>query len=647
MKHLIVATPLNFIFIIFSLGISFPFSSSTLHNALHEGSSLSVEKPDNILHSSNGIFSAGFYPVGENAYSFAIWFTQPSCFNTCTVVWMANRDIPVNGERSKLSLQKTANLILTDAGNSIIWSSDTFSLSPSSLNLYDNGNLVLITTKERVILWQSFDSPTETLLPLQPFTRNSVLVSSRSSTNFSSGFYKLSFDNDNILRLVYDGPEVSSAFWPSPWLLSREAGRSSYNSSRFASLDLSGKFTSSDNFSFLSSDYGVQNIQRRLTLDFDGNLRLYSRENGNSKWVISWQVFAQSCKIHGACGPNSVCKYDPSFGRNCSCLPGFKMKNVSDWSLGCESEIDDSCGASNASFLKFARVEMYGYDLGYFENHTYDMCKEICLKRCDCKGFVFKYIFQNRPDNVPYCFPKTQLLNGYRSPNFRGNFYLKVPETMRSHDLSLKERSLECSIGAVENLERRFKISVGTAKGLAYLHEECLEWVIHCDIKPHNILLDSNYQPKVSDFGLSRLFSRDDLIGNSGFSRVRGTRGYMAPEWIFNLPITSKVDVYSYGIVVLEMITGRSPSMAGYGDNDGEEVENMRLVEWVMEKKRRASETSIWVKEIVDPVLGVNYDAKKMESLIRVALKCVGESKDGRPTMSQVVEMILQLESYN
>ncbi|XP_037497543.1 G-type lectin S-receptor-like serine/threonine-protein kinase At1g61420 [Jatropha curcas] len=445
MKHLIVATPLNFIFIIFSLGISFPFSSSTLHNALHEGSSLSVEKPDNILHSSNGIFSAGFYPVGENAYSFAIWFTQPSCINTCTVVWMANRDIPVNGERSKLSLQKTANLILTDAGifsagfypvgenaysfaiwftqpscintctvvwmanrdipvngersklslqktanliltdagNSIIWSSDTFSLSPSSLNLYDNGNLVLITTKERVILWQSFDSPTETLLPLQPFTRNSVLVSSRSSTNFSSGFYKLSFDNDNILRLVYDGPEVSSAFWPSPWLLSREAGRSSYNSSRFASLDLSGKFTSSDNFSFLSSDYGVQNIH------------------------------------------------------------------------GCESEIDDSCGASNASFLKFARVEMYGYDLGYFENHTYDMCKEICLKRCDCKGFVFKYIFQNRPDNVPYCFPKTQLLNGYRSPNFRGNFYLKVPETMRSHDLSLKERSLECSIGAVENLERR------------------------------------------------------------------------------------------------------------------------------------------------------------------------------------------------
>ncbi|XP_037497540.1 putative receptor protein kinase ZmPK1 [Jatropha curcas] len=121
----------------------------------------------------------------------------------------------------------------------------------------------------------------------------------------------------------------------------------------------------------------------------------------------------------------------------------------------------------------------------------------------------------------------------------------------------------------------------------------------------------------------------------------------MAPEWIFNLPITSKVDVYSYGIVVLEMITGRSPSMAGYGDNGGEEVENMRLVEWVMEKKRRASETSIWVKEIVDPVLGVNYEAKKMESLIRVALKCVEESRDGRPTMSQVVEMILQLESYH
>ncbi|TKY68987.1 putative receptor protein kinase ZmPK1 [Spatholobus suberectus] len=105
----------------------------------------------------------------------------------------------------------------------------------------------------------------------------------------------------------------------------------------------------------------------------------------------------------------------------------------------------------------------------------------------------------------------------------------------------------------------RYSIALGTARGLAYLHEECLQWILHCDIKPQNILLDSDYQLKVADFGLSKLLNRSNL-DNSSFSRIRGTRGYMAPEWVFNLPITSKVDVYSYGIVVLEMITERSPT---------------------------------------------------------------------------------------
>ena len=107
------------------------------------------------------------------------------------------------------------------------------------------------------------------------------------------------------------------------------------------------------------------------------------------------------------------------------------------------------------------------------------------------------------------------------------------------------------------DLKKRFEIAIGITKGLAYLHEECLESVLHCDVRPQNILLDSSYKPKVTDFGLSKLLNRG-RFDNSRFLRIRETRGYMAPEWIFNLAITSKVDVYSYGIVMLEMITGRS-----------------------------------------------------------------------------------------
>ncbi|KAJ9166287.1 hypothetical protein P3X46_021062 [Hevea brasiliensis] len=802
-----------FSLLVLFLTISPPHSCSpTSQNTLSIGFSLSVEDLDHLLISPKGKFSAGFYPVGNNAYCFAIWFTQPSCSRDrdCVLVWMANRDVPVNGRLSKLSLLKTGNLVLTDAGRSPVWSvTNTASLFSLRLELYDSGNLVLHDLNG-IISWQSFDSPTDTLLPQQLFTRNTQLISSRSSWNFSTGFYKFYFDNDNVLRLLYDGPEISSVFWPDPGSLPWEEQRSTYNSSRIAMLDSLGNFSSTDNFTFFSADYG-EKLQRRLKLDFDGNLRLYSREEGNGSWVISWQLSSQPCIVHGICGPNSVCSYDHRSGRMCSCIPGHNIVNHTDWSYGCEPEFKLSCSSSDAIFLKLRHVEFYGYDFGFYPNTTFDECKNKCLQRCDCKGFQFKFIKHDHPSDIPYCFAKTLLLNGQRSPNFEGDLYLKVPkERQLSDDWTVDEfNSFICNsthnvielerkyvinhkawsvkfllwfaigvgvfeilgiilvwalllrnqlnrgeitqgyvqaatgfkrftyaalkkatrnfkeeigkgaggivykgklsddrvaaikrlneahqgeaeflaevstIGKVnhmnlidmwgycadgkhrllvyeymehgslaENLsskaldwKKRFEIAVGTAKGLAYLHEECLEWVLHCDIKPQNILLGSDYRPKVSDFGLSRLVSRVKTE-NSGFSKLRGTRGYLAPEWIFNLPITSKVDVYSYGIVVLEMVTGKNPAMdVEYVDN-GENVEQKGLVAWVREKKSGAAAKESWVGEIIDPIMGNDYDTDKLEILAEVALQCVEEDRDARPNMGQVVEMLLRDENH-
>jgi hypothetical protein len=785
------------ILFVLSLALFVPLTS-TYFPTLRKGSSLSTEKPEDVLTSSNGVFSAGFYAVGENAYCFAIWFNHPSHSHPHTIVWMANRDQPVNGRRSKLSLLKTGNLILTDAGKFNVWASNTLSRSPVQLSLNNTGNLVLHTL-EGDSLWESFDFPTDTLLPQQQLTRNTKVVSSKSQSNYSSGFYMLFFNDDNLLSLVYDGIEITSLYWPDPTLVSWDAGRSTYNSSRVAVLDSFGNFTSSDNLTVMSADNWML-LHRRLTVDYDGNIRLYSWDEGT--WVISWQAIQRPCTIHGTCGPNSICSYVADSGRKCSCLPGYKRKNHRDWFYGCEREFNLSCNKKDSGFLLLSHVEFYGYGTEELQNYTFNQCKNSCLQLCNCKAFQFKF---DEGKGSATCSPKTHLYNGYRSPDFKGDLYLRMPKSNLLSTNSVQEFHLDCSsegtvlqvlnrtyeksrpngtvkimlwlacglgglevvciflvwcllirdqqswgadkqgylpaatgfrkftyaelkkatkgfseeigrgaggtvyrgvlsdsrvaaikrlneanqgeseflaevsiIGRInhmnliemwgycvegkhrilvyeymehgslaENLssnsldwKKRFEIALGTAKGLAYLHEECLEWVLHCDVKPQNILLDSNYHPKVADFGLSKLQNRSGLK-NSSFSRIRGTRGYMAPEWIFNLPITSKVDVYSYGIVVLEMVTGKRTQM-GVNAMDGcGETEDRRLVTWVREKKNRmAATTASWMEEIIDPIMEGTYEMGKMEILVGMALQCVEEDKDARPSMSQVVEML-------
>ncbi|KAF5444852.1 hypothetical protein F2P56_033949 [Juglans regia] len=447
-------------FILFS---AFFAPAKSTNRILSEGLSLSSEKPEDVLTSPNGVFSAGFYSVGDNAYCFAIWFaSRTSRSRYRTVVWMAHRDQPVNGRKSKLSLLRTGNLILTDAGKFTVWETNTISISSLELVLYDTGNLVLRTLGGKS-LWESFDFPTDTLLPQQLLTRNTKLVSSRSQTNHSSGFYKLLFDIHNVLCLIYEGAEVSSSYMPAPWLSSVQSGRFAFNSSRIAILDSFGKFSSSDKFTFSSADYG-QLLHRRLTLDYDGNLRLYSLDEEGEMWVVSWQAFQEPCTIHGVCGANSICNYVLGIGRNCSCLPGYKMIDHTDWSQGCEPEFDLSFGKNNG-FLQLSHLDFYGHDYNNNpDNYTLDKCKKLCLELAECKAFQYTF---DKALGFSKCYTKIQLMNGYRSPSFEGSFYLRVPENNLLSNANLAEEiGLNCSSEGPLLLERVYLKSrvIGTGK---------------------------------------------------------------------------------------------------------------------------------------------------------------------------------------
>ncbi|KAI3697570.1 hypothetical protein L6452_30663 [Arctium lappa] len=690
-------------------------------------------------------------------------------------------------------------MVLTDVDGMVVWETNTTSTDVNKAVLQDSGNLVLENDQGK-ILWQSFDYPTDTLLPSQTLTKSKSLISALRKGTFESGYFSLNYNSINVLTMIYDGPDISSVYWPSPdpgfnvWTY----GRTSYNSSRIAVFNNLGVFSSSDRWQFGASDMGF-GIKRRLTMDHDGNLRIYSLNESTRLWSISRQALAKPCDVHGICGRNGICIH----GENpeCSCPPGYEWSNPTDLTQGCKPTFNKTCDNSTRfGFLGLPHTDYYGFDLNYSSFISFEACRDICLGDCSCEAFSYRVTGEG------LCFTKSALFNGFQSPNFPGTIYLKVPigiekpgsvpilasskptcvdttimvgspfmyaslknkkvkwvylysfalavgvvealiillgwwlfngknellvnleygyhmisnhfrgfsyqelvkatqdfkveigrggsgavykgiledervvAVKRLGDVSGGEFSAEVStIGQinhmnlvrmwgycsekkhrlivyeyVENLsldkrlfsssflqwKERFKVAIGIAKGLAYLHHECLEWVIHCDVKPENILLDHAFEPKIADFGLAKLFERGGQ--NSEFTRVRGTKGYMAPEWAHNLPITAKVDVYGYGVVILELVKGiRLSSMIAH-EGEEEESELTRFVK--MTKGIIQEGNELCIEEIIDPRLGGLYSKHQAAKLVEIGLSCVEEDRNKRPTMDSVVQVLIDCE---
>ncbi|KAF3783862.1 Proline-rich receptor-like protein kinase [Nymphaea thermarum] len=186
----------------------------------------------------------------------------------------------------------------------------------------------------------------------------------------------------------------------------------------------------------------------------------------------------------------------------------------------------------------------------------------------------------------------------------------------------------------------RLKIAFGSAKGLAYLHEDCHPRIIHRDIKASNILLDYNFEAKVADFGLAKL-SSDTKTHVS--TRVMGTFGYLAPEYASSGKLTEKSDVFSFGVMLLELITGRRPV-----DSSPSFIEDS-LVDWARPLLTRALEDGNY-DALVDPKLQNDYNHNEMARMVACAAAAVRHSARRRPRMSQIVRALegaVSLEDLN
>ncbi|XP_013626469.1 PREDICTED: probable LRR receptor-like serine/threonine-protein kinase At1g29720 isoform X1 [Brassica oleracea var. oleracea] len=223
------------------------------------------------------------------------------------------------------------------------------------------------------------------------------------------------------------------------------------------------------------------------------------------------------------------------------------------------------------------------------------------------------------------------MISGLNHPNLvklygccvEKNQLLLVYEYMENNSLALV---LSGKSSMKLDWKARQKICVGIARGLEFLHEGSMIRMVHRDIKTPNVLLDAELNAKISDFGLARIHEEEHTHIST---KVAGTMGYMAPEYVLWGQLTEKGDVYSFGVVAMEIVSGKSNTKhKGTADH-------ISLLNWALSLHQKGN-----ILEVVDPILEGHFDRKEAVRMINVALVCTNSSPALRPTMSEAVKML-------
>ncbi|XWS56255.1 hypothetical protein CRYUN_Cryun09bG0070200 [Craigia yunnanensis] len=386
------------------------------------GSKLSVEE-NNSWVSSNGDFAIGFYnrPDLPNQFSVGIRFNSKSIpVDKQTVVWVAGGDVTVSNN-SYFQLQENGELVIFDALQSQeVWTSKTSQLSVASAFLRDDGNLVLLNEKKDVI-WESFDNPTDTLLPGQRLSAFRTLRAA--SQNYVSSLYSLYMNVSGQLQLRW---ESSIIYW---------------RTGRFSHSNLSAVLTSDGSLQLVAPNLGpVWSVFgedhndtvrfRFLRLDVDGNLRLYSWIEVSQTWRSVWQAVENQCNVFATCNQQGICAFNASGSPVCTC----PFRHTTQSNSKCLFSSQHKCKPGSI-MVEHANMFLYGI---YPVNDSIfltslDHCKSMCLSDSSCTAVTFTN------DGSAKCrMMKTQYVGGYSDPSLSSTSFVKrCSDPMAADPISL------------------------------------------------------------------------------------------------------------------------------------------------------------------------------------------------------------------
>jgi hypothetical protein len=365
----------------------FPF---LLLSAIFAQQGQSLVKPGSFLTpttnsswpSPSGLYAFGFYKQG-NGYAVGIFLAR---FPQKTVVWTAQRDNPPVPADSKLNFTSDGRLVLQSAQGTEI-SIAGVQDGASSASMLNSGNFVLFNSANQMV-WQSFSFPTDTFLPTQNLSHGQLLYSSVSDTNKSTGIFRVLMQEDGWLAMYPAGTPYTIDYGYG------QAGTGGQKNDVVLQLEENGHLYLINGAGVMivnmTDGYPAKDVVYRLTIDFDGILRLYSHDmNQNGDSTVKWRTPDDVCRPKGLCGINGYCTLN-DLKVSCKCLPQFVSVNE-DWSSGCQRNfIAEGCRSDRYDMTPVPNTVWENTNYSIITSTTQDNCAEACLQDCNCEAALFK-----------------------------------------------------------------------------------------------------------------------------------------------------------------------------------------------------------------------------------------------------------------
>ncbi|KAI3466613.1 hypothetical protein Pfo_023276 [Paulownia fortunei] len=653
----------------------------------------SLRDPETLI--SNGKkFKLGFFSPVNGSYRYlGVMYNIP----VMTVIWVANRDKPLNDSMGTLEISGDGNLVILDGRNEIAWSSNISNLSTNEKNILTS--------------WRSPSDPA-----LGSFTSTIEPQVIPESFVWKDGY-----------------PYWRSGPWNGQIFIGIPGMQSFYKHGLDVVNDHPGRA-----YATITHIYSPALLY--YVLNSTGNLqeKLWSDKKGD--WEVKWSSMESECDIYGMCGPFGICNAQDR--PICDCFRGFEPKsndewNAANWSSGCKRKTPLLCEKNNSvdekgkpdGFLKMKTVKLPDNHRCFPSSEA--KCRSQCLNNCSCIAYAYytgigcmlwaeSLIDVQKFSNggadlyiklayseLDTCYSRKSMLKNVHGvkleelPLFKFEMISKATDNFDSinkvgqggfgpvykgklpngQEIAVKRlarasnqgpeefmnevevisklqhrnliRLLGCCVECEEKLlvyeympnrsldaylfgshrqevldwKKRATIIEGICRGLLYLHRDSRLRIIHRDLKASNILLDEELNPKISDFGMARIFGGKEDQANT--TRVVGTYGYMAPEYALRGIFSEKSDVYSFGVLLLEIVSGMR-NTSSYHD---EQAPFLTAYAWKLWNEEK-------IVNLMDPVI---YDPQMETDILRyvnIGLLCVQEIATDRPNVSTVLSML-------